>query len=344
MLRATEAPLTEVHDLAMLDLDGVVYIGGHAVPGASEALSAARDSGLRLAFITNNASRTPTEVATHLTDLGVPAEPADVVTSAQAAARLLAARLPSGAAVFLVGARGLDQALREQGLTPVDDLARDPVAVVTGYGPDTPWRRIVQGGILIGRGLPWVATNTDGTIPTPEGVGPGNGVLVQMLADFTGVTPTVAGKPERPLFDETLTRVGGEHPLMVGDRIDTDILGARRAGIASLLVLTGVTRLAELAAATPDERPDYLSRDLSGLLVAQPAVTADTDGWSCGGWHSRIDDDGRLRLEGDGAPDDWWRAAAEACWAHLDADGEAADVRDATAPTVEPTATPADER
>ena len=320
MLAATDRPLWAEHDLAMLDLDGVVYVGGEAVPGAPRHLEKARGAGLRLAFITNNASRPPEVVAEHLTRLDVPAGPQDVVTSAQAAARMLRARLGAGAPVLMLGAEGLRSALGDEGLVPVgaDDEA---VAVVTGYGPDVRWRDIMRAAVRIRDGLWWVASNTDLSIPTSYGTAPGHGVLVDTLRRFTGVEPAVAGKPARPLLDETVRRCGGERPLMVGDRLDTDVEGAHRAGVASLLVLTGVTGLAELAAAQPHERPTYLSPDLGGLGEWHPVPRVGDDGVvALGGWAGAVVE-GRLSLAGAGSAADWWRVAAVTSWRHLDAAG-----------------------
>ncbi|MGZ4436752.1 MAG: HAD-IIA family hydrolase [Nocardioides sp.] len=320
MLQATDKPLSEAYDVAMLDLDGVVYIGPDAVPGAPEHLTRAHEAGMHLAFVTNNAARPPATVAEHLRELGVPAEDDDVVTSAQAAARMLSERLPAGAKVYVIGGTGLEEALRERGLVPVQDVDDDPVAVVSGYHPDLPWRVVSNGAILVRRGLPWVASNTDMTVPTPLGPGPGNGVLVDVVARFSDRRPDVAGKPLPPLFEETLRRVGGERPLVVGDRLDTDIEGAVSTGYDSLLVMTGVTGLTELLAAGPGSRPTYLAADLGGLGEAQPPVEADGEKASVGGWTARVVD-GALAVDGDGSTDDWWRAVAVAGWAHLDASG-----------------------
>jgi len=321
MLRDSSAPLCDAYDLAMLDLDGVVYIGPAVVPGVPDRLSRAREAGMRLAFITNNAARTPVSVAAHLVELGIKAEPSDVVTSAQAAAGLLAAMLPAGAKVFLLGAEGLEVAVRERGLEPVDKPSDEPVAVVSGYGPDLRWRQIMQGAVLVRGGLPWVASNTDLTIPTDFGLGPGHGVLVKMLRDFTGVEPVVAGKPERPLLEETVTRVGGRRPLMVGDRLDTDILGAHHAEVDSLLVMTGVTHLPELVAAPADQRPTYLSADLEGLVRPQLAPRRSSQGWAAEGWVASVVD-GLLEVVGDGGADSWWRCVASASWDYADRTGE----------------------
>jgi glycerol 3-phosphatase-2 len=331
VLGTSKEPLSQSYDLAMLDLDGVVYIGGDAVPGAADHLAGAREAGMRLAFITNNAARTPEKVAAHLRDLGVEAEATDVVTSAQAAARVLLDRFGEGARVVCLGSEGLAQALASAGLVPVDVEEDSAVAVATGYGPEVRWSAIMRAAVRIRDGLPWVASNTDQTIPTTFGVAPGHGVQVAMLRDFTGVEPVVAGKPERPLLDETVRRVGGERPVMVGDRLDTDIEGARRIGLDSLLVLTGVTGLAELVAAAQEVRPTYVASDLEGLLQPHPAPELSDGGHGLDGWRGRVED-GRLVIEGDGSVDDWWRVAAATGWAHLDATGEPVDLSAVTPP------------
>jgi HAD superfamily hydrolase (TIGR01450 family) len=336
VLGSTTRPLCEAYDLAMLDLDGVVYIGGVAVEGAPDHLARARDQGLRIAFVTNNASRSPAEVAQHLGELGVDAAADDVVTSAQAAARLLAQEHGPGARIALLGADGLARALREEGLEPVAVGEESAVAVVSGYAPEVPWKDVMRAAVRIRDGLPWVASNTDMTIPTAYGVAPGHGVLVETLHRFTRVDPVVAGKPQRPLLDETIRRVGGRAPLMVGDRLDTDIEGAVAVGVDSLLVLTGVTGLDELVAAAKDGRPTYLAPDLGALVEPQPAPEREDDTWTLatwtlGGWSAGAPD-GRVEVRGEGSAADWWRVVAEAAWDHLDRSGEPVDTAGLTAP------------
>lgn len=265
--------LVDEYDVVLLDLDGVVYVGGHAVPHAAEALAAVRGRGVKLAYITNNAARTPEQIAAHLTELGIPAVPEEVVTSAQAAASMLAATYDRGSRIAVLGTDGLREALRERGLVPVD-VADDAEALVSGYGPDVPWRDIMRAATRIRQGLPWVAANTDGTIPTAFGEAPGHGAQVELLSRFSGVTPPAAGKPETPLFEEARRRIAGERVLMVGDRLDTDILGANNAMVDSLLVFTGVTTRDQLAAATDAERPTFLADDLRGLLEPPVRHTA----------------------------------------------------------------------
>ena len=322
-LGTCDDPLQQTYDLAMLDLDGVVYVGRSAVPGAADDLGAAAESGMNLAFVTNNAARPPRVVAEHLTELGVTAAPEDVVTSAQAAARVLAERLDDGAKVFVIGGEGLFEALEERGLRPVQRLAAQPEAVVSGFHPDLRWATVIEGAIGVRNGLPWVASNADMTVPTPLGPGPGNGVLVRAVAEFAEATPTVAGKPESPLFHETRRRVGGEHALVVGDRLDTDIEGARRAGYDSLLVMTGVTDLAVLVGAPREQRPTYLAAGLAALGRPHPAPERSGSAWTQEGWTAQVSE-GTLRVEGSGSADAWWRVVACAAWTHVDDTGEIA--------------------
>ncbi|MDH6128463.1 HAD-IIA family hydrolase [Kitasatospora sp. GP82] len=328
----SDRPLTEAYDTALLDLDGVVYAGPHAIVHAVDSLEAARAAGMRLAYVTNNASRPPRVVAEHLTELGVPAEAADVINSAQAAARLVAEKVPAGSKVLVVGGAGLVEALTEHGLVPVRSLDDEPLAVVQGYDPTVGWQHLAEASYAVARGLPWVASNTDLTVPTARGIAPGNGTLVAAVSTATGVEPEVAGKPLPPMHRETVIRTGAERPLVVGDRLDTDIEGAFNGGVDSLLVFTGVTTPALLLAAPLRHRPTYLAADLRGLLVAQPEVTALGGGrFRCGGYEARVDG-GELRLEGAGDDSyDGLRALCAAAWTAADADGSAPDGRKALA-------------
>ncbi|PVD07813.1 HAD-IIA family hydrolase [Streptomyces sp. CS147] len=307
--------LSEAYDTALLDLDGVVYAGGEAIVHAVDSLAAARAGGMHLAYVTNNALRTPDAVAEHLTELGVPAEPSDVITSAQAVARLVADQLPPGARVLAIGGEGLRVALRERGLAPVESADDDPAAVVQGYGgPDMTWGRFAEASFAIRRGLPWFASNTDLTIPGARGIAPGNGAAVEVVRIATGAEPQVAGKPLPPMHRETVLRTGAKRPIVVGDRLDTDIEGAFNGGVDSLLVLTGVTDAAQLIAAPPEHRPTYVDRDLRGLLTGQPEVTPDGDAYRCGDWTASVRGDA-LALEGTGDALDGLRALCAAAWA-----------------------------
>jgi HAD superfamily hydrolase (TIGR01450 family) len=337
-LSSCDQPLATCYDVALLDLDGVVYVGPEAVTGVPAALTAVRQAGMRLAYVTNNASRTPESIAEQLSSLGVAADPSEVITSAQAAAHYLADRLPAGAPVLVVGTTGLLAALRERGLTPVDSAERQPQAVVQGYSPELDWRQLAEGAVAIRAGATWIATNLDPTVPSPRGPLPGNGSMVAALRTATGVTPISTGKPDPTMHRESVERSGAQRPIVVGDRLDTDIEGASRVGCPSLLVLTGVTAPADLLCASPQLRPDYLGWDASALLVPHRAPSRTEDGARCGQWQARVGTGGgyqrslQLRLLDDGdagesgreesSSDDLdaLRALCVAAWMHADAD------------------------
>ncbi len=312
--RGSQEPLDTIYDVALLDLDGVVYLGGAAIPGAAEALRKAGAAGMGLAYVTNNAFRTPAAIAELLTSFGIPAAPEDVVTSAQAAARLLAEHLPVGAPVLVVGGSGLRMALRERGLRPVSTAIDKPQAVVQGYSPDISYSLLAEGSLAVAAGALFVASNGDRTLPSRRGRQPGNGALLQVIETATGVRPLVAGKPEPPLHHESVLRTGAKNPLVVGDRLDTDIEAAHRVSADSLLVLTGVTGPAEAVLAPPTQRPTYLAEDLAGLLEPHPGITEKDGAFGCGGWTARLDGD-RMELTGDGERIDGLRALCAAAWA-----------------------------
>jgi len=297
-LQGSAEPLTARYDVALLDLDGVVYLGPDAIPGVPEALAAVRAQGMRLAFVTNNAARPPWAVAEHLNELGVAATADEIVTSAQAAARHLADRLPAGARVLVVGTVGLEVALRERGLTPVADARGQVDAVVQGYSPEMNWKLLAEGAVAINRGVPWVATNLDPTVPSTRGPLPGNGSLVAALRHATRREPVVTGKPDPTMHRESVLRSGARNPIVVGDRLDTDIEGANAVGCASLLVMSGVTGVAELLDAAPELRPNYLAADAAGLLRSHPETVVDGHAARCGAWTAQVEplNPDRLRL------------------------------------------------
>lgn len=331
--------LLDRHDTLLLDLDGVVYTGPVSVPGAVDALVAAREHGTHLVYVTNNASRTPQQVADHLARLGLAATADDVVTSAEVAAEHLAQRLPVGAPVLVVGGEGLREAVARRGLRVVEQAVDRPAAVVQGFGPEVGWRQLAEAAYALADGVPWVATNRDLTVPTDRGLAPGNGTLVAALEATTGRRPVTVGKPEPGLFEAAVRRSDGRHPLAVGDRLDTDIAGARRCGIPTLLVLTGVSGVADLLAALPGERPDHVLADLSALTdPAGPARRLDgVAGWACGDWTARPAA-GRLVLTGGGDPVDALRCAAAATWEAADAEAplDVTAVVDLLAPRLAP--------
>lgn len=295
-LRSCADPLAAAFDVALLDLDGVVYLGAEVIDGVPCTLRSARSAGMRLAFVTNNAARPPAAVAQLLQGMGIPADPAEVVTSAQAAAHHLAERLPARARVLVVGTVGLDEALRERGLVPVYQADEQPEAVVQGYSPSLDWPQLAEGAVAIRRGVPWVATNLDATVPSPRGPLPGNGSMIAALEHATGCTPVATGKPDPTMHRESVQRSHARQPLVVGDRLDTDIEGANAAGCPSLLVLTGVTTPGVLLAASRALRPSFVARDLTGLLRAHEAPVLSAGVARCGSWQASVDPDGAVVL------------------------------------------------
>jgi HAD superfamily hydrolase (TIGR01450 family) len=264
--------LAETYDALMLDLDGTVYLGGQPIDHVAPALARAKQQGARSVFVTNNASRPPVEVAESLSNMGVAAEPEDVLTSPQAAAVMLTDRHPAGSKVLVIGAPWLAESVTLAGLKPVRLAADEPAAVVQGHSPETGWRELAEACIALRAGADWVACNVDSTLPTDRGLLPGNGAMVAALIAATGLQPRVAGKPAPPLLDAAIRLVDSKRPLVVGDRLDTDIACAVAAGSPSLLVFTGVSTTADLLSAVPEERPTYLAFDLRGLVEEDHAV------------------------------------------------------------------------
>ena len=197
--------------------------------------------------------------------MGFAAAPDDVVTSAQSAARLLAERLPAAAAVLVVGTESLAAEVKNVGLKPVRQWSDDPVAVVQGHSPETAWPDLAEAALAIRGNALWVAANVDRTLPSERGLLPGNGSMVAALQAATDREPTVAGKPQPTTADGCVVPRQLSHPLVVGDRLDTDIAGANAAGLPSLLVLSGVSTASEAVRAVIGERPNYIAADLRSL-------------------------------------------------------------------------------
>jgi glycerol 3-phosphatase-2 len=269
--------LAQLHDCLLLDLDGTVFRGHEPTEGAVEALARTTS---RTLFVTNNASRRGSEVAAHLSDLGFTAASDDVVTSAQSAARLLAQQLPADSRVLVVGTDALAEEISTVGLTPVREFDDDPVAVVQGHSPETAWPQLAEACLAIRAGALWVAANVDKTLPSERGLLPGNGSMVAALRTATDAVPQVAGKPAPALINDALSRGQFSAPLVVGDRLDTDIAGANAAGLPSLMVLTGVNTARDAVFAVPDQRPTHIAETLAGLHQdADLLAVDDQPGW-----------------------------------------------------------------
>lgn len=272
------ATLLDRLDVLLADLDGTLYRGVDAVPGAVEAIRGATARGVRSVYVTNNASRAPAAVAEHLTGLGFPASPADVATSAQAAAALLARRLPAGAPVLVVGTDALVDEVISVGLVATRAAAH-ALAVVQGHDPVTAWPILAEAALALRAGALWVVCNGDVTLPTERGLVPGNGAMVAALRAATGRRPEIAGKPTPALLEQVIRRTGARFPLVVGDRLDTDIAAGRAARVPTLLVLTGVSGATDLLPAPEEQRPDHLGADLGALTapVASLGFAAHTE-------------------------------------------------------------------
>ncbi|MFC7789366.1 HAD-IIA family hydrolase [Microbacterium sp. MAHUQ-60] len=311
-------PLTD-RDALLADLDGVVYAGPGALPHAIESLNRAGES-MRLGYITNNASRTDATVAEHLTSLGLTVAPDDVVTSPQAAMRLLATMVPPPATILIVGGDGLVDETLKAGYTVTRSAEDSPAAVVQGFAPEVAWTDLAEAAFALQLpedegGIPWISTNTDWTIPRERGVAPGNGTLVSAVHTAIGRLSIVAGKPEKPIFEVAVERFGAQRPLFLGDRLDTDISGSTRAGIDSALVLTGIDRPKHVLAAPQGSRPDYILSDLRELHEPYPQTIEKNGVFTVGRSSVRVvDADVQIIAAGD-SQIDLLRAGAAAIWA-----------------------------
>jgi glycerol-1-phosphatase len=308
--------LAQDHDCLLLDLDGTVFRGHEPTPGAVDTLAVVRS---RTLFVTNNASRGPAEVAQHLRAMGFTANLGDIVTSAQTAARLLQEQLQPGAAVLIVGTDSLAAEVRKAGLKPVRQWSDGPVAVVQGHSPQTGWPDLAEAALAIRGGALWVAANVDKTLPSERGLLPGNGAMVAALRAATDSKPLVAGKPEPTLLTDALARGKFRAPLVVGDRLDTDIAGANAAGLPSLLVLCGVSTAAETVRAAVGQRPNYIAEDLRSLYARADSLRIGPHpAWYVDVGPSAVTVQSTGRDPGD--PLSVVRATASAVWnAHLDA-------------------------
>jgi HAD superfamily hydrolase (TIGR01450 family) len=276
------AKVLDNFDTLLLDLDGVIYEGGRAIVDAIDSITALKAKGVQVGFITNNASRTSEAIAKQLRDFGLELNADDVITSAQAGALLLKNLVPQGSKVLVVGGEGLRSNVLLAGFKIVDSSKDSPVAVIQGFDPSIGWQHLAEASYAIQQGARWVATNQDWTIPREEGLAPGNGTLVSAVHTAVGQLPIVAGKPEKAIFETALAQFGTSSAVYIGDRLDTDVLGANRAGIGSALVMTGVTTRKELLAAKADSRPAYILETLKDLLSSYQAPVKTKRGYKLG--------------------------------------------------------------
>lgn len=288
------APIAGV-ELLLADLDGVVYKGDGAIPGAVEALNLAAQT-TQIGYLTNNASRTDSQVAEHLNSLGLTVDPQNIVTSPQAAIGLLKKLVPQGSKILVVGGEGITYELEKHGYQWTRKAADNPDAVLQGFAPHVGWEHLAEASFALQERpgvplIPWIATNTDWTIPVAGGIAPGNGTLVSAVHTAVQRLPEFAGKPEQPMYETAFDRFKTRSALMLGDRLDTDTRGAVAASIPALHVLTGVDRPKQLIAASQDMQPTYIVESLADLHRPYPSTKIVRNGAHQVG-------DARVRMEG----------------------------------------------
>lgn len=301
-------------DLLLADLDGVVYEGSVAIKNAVETLNKIVEQNIPVGYVTNNSSRKPETIVAQLVDLGLSSKPEDIISSGQTAVELLQTKIPAGAKVLVVGGDGLRARVLAGGFEIVSSSDEKPQAVIQGFSPDVSWKDLAEASYSIQNGAIWVATNNDWTLPQEKGLAPGNGTLVGAVHTAVGQLPIVAGKPEPAIFETALKVFGSQSPLFVGDRLDTDILGANRAGIKSVLVLTGVSTRKDVLAAAAEERPAYIIETLDGLLGTYQEPKQTKRGFSCGKASVELLGDKVLVTEGDPQSIEALRAACSVIW------------------------------
>jgi 4-nitrophenyl phosphatase len=259
-------PLTRIQGL-IIDGDGVLWLDDTPLPGLDAFFQTLRARRLPFVIATNNATTSPDNVRRKLASFGVEVGLHEILTSSEATAGFLRSRLSPGARVLAIGEAGLRSALQDAGFQ-VTEQAQDVKAVVAALDRSVTYARLSEAALAIQAGALFVGTNPDPSFPTPRGLTPGSGAILAALTATTGCQPLVIGKPEPHLFRQALDRLGTEASLTlgVGDRLETDILGGRRAGLTTALVLTGITRREDLPDA--DVQPDWVFADLLELRDA----------------------------------------------------------------------------
>jgi HAD superfamily hydrolase (TIGR01450 family) len=265
-----------------LDLDGVIYEGDKAIVDSIESITTLKSLGVSVGYLTNNSSRKPETITEQLRGFGLRLTAEEVISSAQAGVELLSSMIPAGAKVLVVGGEGLSSRVLDAGFELVKSSDDLPAAVIQGFAPDVNWKDLAEASYSIQAGAKWVATNQDWTIPREKGIAPGNGTLVSAVHTAVGQLPLVAGKPERAIFETAMREFQTQSAIYVGDRLDTDVLGANRAGLGSAIVMTGVTSRKELLGARSDSRPTFILGTLKDLLGSYRAPSKTRRGYKLG--------------------------------------------------------------
>ena len=323
-LRGSDKPLNQLFDSALLDLDGVTYQGSQAVEHAAASVTEAGEAGMKIGYMTNNASRTAAQVSDKLTGFDIPATPEQVMTAAMDIAAIMKDTLEEGAKVLVIGGDGLVEAVTNAGFEVVTSADDEPAAIAQGWDPSIDWAKLSEGVYALAKGARFFASNLDPTLPTERGFALGNGSLVRAVQNASGIRPTAGGKPEPGIYDRTAALVGAENPVCVGDRLDTDVLGAIRAGYPAMHVLTGAYSAREVILAPKGQRPSFIAMDLRGLNESHPQPKHHVDGtWTCGiSQVAKATRDDVLTLDGVPLTEpttvtlDSYRALAAAAWDH----------------------------
>lgn len=271
---ADSSPLHSFYDGLLLDLDGTLIRGTIAIPGAPEALSALD---LPVSYVTNNASKSPGDVAKLLSSLGFSATSDQVMTSSQAAVAIAKDSLAEGTKALVVGAPAFTDLVREAGFQVVTSADDGPEVVFQGLSKELTWADLAEGALAIRAGARWIASNTDTTLPTERGLLPGNGAFVKAMEVTTDKQPEVAGKPGAEILIRAAQGIGSKRPLVIGDRLDTDIAGACAAQMDSLMVLTGVSTEDEALRSDAGSRPTFVAPGLESLTLSVSEYKGEVD-------------------------------------------------------------------
>ncbi len=302
------------YDTLLADLDGVVYEGKHAIQDAVESINSLAAQGVAVGYVTNNSSRKPETIAEQLSGFGLTVKADEIIGSALTGTELLATMIPKGAKVLVVGGDGLRSRVEDFGFQLVDSADDNPAGVIQGFAPEVAWKHLAEAAYAIQKGAKWVATNSDWTLPQDRGLAPGNGTLVSAVHTAVGQLPVVAGKPEPAIFYTALKQFQSSNALFVGDRIDTDIVGANRAGIDSALVMTGVSTRKELLGIDAAGRPKYILKSLAELLKPYSAPKAIKRGYACDGAEVELLGNKVLVTHGDPSSIGALKAACAVIW------------------------------
>lgn len=271
------------YDVVLCDLDGVIYEGTDAIQDAPETINSFLATDIPVGYVTNNSSRKPETIADQLSGFGILTAPENVIGSAKTGVDILATLIPAGSKVLVVGGEGLRSRVVEAGFELVKSSDDKPAGVIQGFDPSVAWNDLAEASYSIANGAKWVATNQDWTIPREKGIAPGNGTLVSAVHTAVGQLPIVAGKPEVAIYKTAVEHFGAKEPIFVGDRIDTDIRGANRAGIDSVLVMTGISTRKEVLGVKKEDRPKFIIGTMAELLKDYDLPKKTKRGYACNG-------------------------------------------------------------